>query len=69
MYCVTNSDAPYCSKTSARGSPYCCAPSSSAAAAPGNGQKILFDRLDDYDVDDEDGVVDRLQAIRPGTVN
>ncbi|CAH1738486.1 unnamed protein product [Aphis gossypii] len=26
VYCVTNSDAPYCSKTSVRGSPYCCPP-------------------------------------------
>lgn len=28
VYCVTNSDAPYCSKTSVKGSPYCCPPPS-----------------------------------------
>jgi hypothetical protein len=26
VYCVTNSEAPYCSKTNPKGSPYCCAP-------------------------------------------
>lgn len=28
VYCVTNTDAPYCSKTSVKGSPYCCPPTS-----------------------------------------
>ncbi|KAL5239775.1 hypothetical protein ACI65C_007185 [Semiaphis heraclei] len=28
VFCVTNSDAPYCSKTSVKGSPYCCPPPS-----------------------------------------
>ncbi|XP_050443051.1 phospholipase A1-like [Adelges cooleyi] len=29
IYCVVNTDAPYCSKNNVHGSPYCCAPTSS----------------------------------------
>lgn len=51
VYCVTNSDAPYCSRTNAKGSPYCCASSSSR---PANAENMSFDHLDDQRTRPED---------------